>query len=317
MAYLGQEGQRGSFGQTIGSALGTGLGSGLQALANMKLQQLQQQQGAQRWQQAVPGLPSGLAQLIAGSPEGVQKSLLDRLEGLQFGGGQPQGQVQQQPIAQQQPITLGPSSAERRHRETLSQKERMHIDKLAAPVFSDIQESGSAARRVVNTAQEVKNLLSTGKAITGAIARITPKELQTPEGQALISKINELVLLKAQLGKGVPSRMRLTLEELAKPAIWQKPQTINKLVNDIINDPEFLKDIYRDEAREKLLQEYPEIPKDFRKIIEKESKNLLKQRSLKSLEQALPAKDNEGKIARNPETGQRAQSIDGKWVPID
>lgn len=46
MAFLGQEGQRGSFGQTIGQALGTGLSSGLSNLAQFKLQQLLQQQQA-------------------------------------------------------------------------------------------------------------------------------------------------------------------------------------------------------------------------------------------------------------------------------
>lgn len=313
--------------ERLGSSLGTGLSSGLQALAQNKLQQLAQRTATQRWQQAVPNIPEGLAQLIGSSPEGVQKALLDRLEGLQFGAQpqnilQPQAPTQElQAMQQSTPqVTLGPSSAERRHRETLNQQAQQHIDKLATPYFKEIRESAVAPRKIISTAEQIRELVESGKAKTGIQGRFTPAWLQTPEGQELTAKLNDVVLLKAQLGKGVPTKMRLTLEELSKPAIWQQPKAILRLVDDLIKDPEFNKEVALDRALEEFQDQWQTIPKNYESLIKKRaheiSKSTLSGRSTAELEKKLPAKDYPGKVAVNPKTGQRMKSVDGKWVAL-
>jgi len=78
--------------EKLASGLGSGLGVGLQNLANMKIQQYQQQQqinkGAQFWKGL--GLNDQMAYQFASAPEAVQKSILDRLEGLDIGSPQQQ-----------------------------------------------------------------------------------------------------------------------------------------------------------------------------------------------------------------------------------
>lgn len=84
---------------------GEAFGEGLQSLVQHKAQQMetrnqqqlanqQLQQKAAFWQQS--GLAPQFAQALAAQPESVQKSFLDRLEGLQIPGAQQQPQMQQQ-----------------------------------------------------------------------------------------------------------------------------------------------------------------------------------------------------------------------------
>lgn len=146
-------------GQVLGENLGTGLSQGLQGLANLRMNQLSQRQqvnqASQFWQGL--GLPQNLAHQFASAPEVVQKSLLDRLEGLNLGGQQQQQMQPQQsnmlsqfsspalltPEAQEvlglgkQPqqlggqqtqqggLKIGANPVERRHKETLAQQDKL------------------------------------------------------------------------------------------------------------------------------------------------------------------------------------------------
>ena len=93
---------------TFGETFGSGLSQGLQQLVQHKMSELAQRnqvsQGAKLWEQA--GLPRETAHAIASQPEGIQKALLDRLEGLNFGSNKQQTQQGrlQQLIEQQQNI---------------------------------------------------------------------------------------------------------------------------------------------------------------------------------------------------------------------
>ena len=354
MAFIKLEPEQSAL-SNLGTGIGSGLSAGLQALAQHRLGELQQRASAAR---NIPGLQAlgfqpEQAQALSWLPESllsqIVKQQLAAPQQQQFaaalnellGGGQapqqaPEGiaalQQQQQPMPSAQEasrIAIKPGLTEQQatklaelgmKRTEQQQKSQQHIDKLAAPVFKGIKEQAIPARKIVKLATDIKDLVNTNKAFTGISGRLTPKELQTPEGQVLLAKINDLVLQKAQLGKGVPSKLRLTLEELAKPAIWQKPKALLKLVSDIAEDPELQKFISLDESREKLIQEHENIPKNFESIIEKEAKLIRKGRkeefSLRSLEEALPAKDHEGEFATNPETGERAQVVNGKWVKV-
>ena len=85
-------------------SFGENLATGLSNLADYKVNSMrakqEQQQKSAFWQQA--GLSPEFASALASQPEAVQKSFLDRLEGLQIPGGQQQSpQMQQQQTPQQ------------------------------------------------------------------------------------------------------------------------------------------------------------------------------------------------------------------------
>jgi hypothetical protein len=122
-------------------ALGSGLGEGLAQLAQNKVQEVQ---GAKFWSSL--GLPQETALAFARAPESVQKSLLDRLEGIGLGGGQEQSSQQQinpqvnelgRSIQEQVPsgIRLGANSQERRHREILNEQKLARHSKENAAAF--------------------------------------------------------------------------------------------------------------------------------------------------------------------------------------
>lgn len=152
-------------GGNIGSQFGTGISAGLQTLLGNKLGQIQQQQqtakAAQFWSGL--GLDPKMAYQFASAPESIQKSLLDRLEGVNI-GGQQQGQNQphqpqmldqllgrqegfapaefeqalqnyQEPQAQttqQGGIKIGANPVERRANAALEQADRLAKEKAAA-----------------------------------------------------------------------------------------------------------------------------------------------------------------------------------------
>ncbi len=89
-----------------GEAFGEGLQSLVQHKSNQmqqrqqqQLAQQQQQQKAAFWQQS--GLSPEFAQALSAQPEAIQKSFLDRLEGLQIPNGQQPQMQQQRPQGQQ------------------------------------------------------------------------------------------------------------------------------------------------------------------------------------------------------------------------
>ena len=203
---------------------------------------------------------------------------------------QAQGQTQPMQVSQQQGQPLQPNiqpkfpsdnnqlwmnPQDRRQAAQLNQQERLHTDKQYTKYAYKIEEAGRPSRQAAQLVDDALELLDTGKVVSGLKGRLTPKELQSEEGQALLSKLSKLVLIQAQLGKGVPSKLRLSLEELAKPAVWQQPKVIRKLLNDIKYDPEVQRDIYLDKAREQVEMQYGDnLPKNFKPIIQ-ERANLL------------------------------------------
>jgi hypothetical protein len=232
------------------------------------------------------------------TPELVQQYKQMQAQQAQQQSQQPQ-QAQQPGQAPQQPLqpNIQPKFAEdnsqlwmnpqdRRQAAQLNQQQRLHTDKQYTKYAEKIEESGRPSRQAAKLVDEALELMDTGKVISGIKGKYTPAFLQSEEGQALMSKLNKLVLIQAQLGKGVPSKLRLSLEELSKPAVWQQPKVIRKLLNDIKYDPEVQRDIYLDKAREQVEMQYGDnLPKNFKPIIQ-ERANLL-QKADKTFETKL------------------------------
>lgn len=233
-------------GGNIGQAFGTGLGSGLQMLAQNKLNQIQQQQqthkGAQFWKGL--GLSDEVAYQFANAPESVQKSLLDRLEGVNI-GGQPQTSQPGQAAQPSTGVTIGANPAERRHKETLEQQERLSkeklefkkqelIDKQNEPFNKRIDERLPIAEEASSLIDNIVKNLDTGKVATnwsGAIQAKIGSPSQNKETQEFIADVNKLVILETLSGKGLPSKFRLLLEQAAKASTGQRPEVQRGIIN--------------------------------------------------------------------------------------
>lgn len=243
-----------SFGENLGSSFGTGIGQALQNLAAMKTQQYQQQQaaarGAQFWQQL--GLPAESAMAFAQAPEAVQKSLLDRLEGI--GVGQP---MQQQAMAQpgqqalqqgQLPetggIKIGANPIEKRHRETIKQqelareqKEKFHkenleaqeqseIEKQIAPYLKEHNTDFRNSKILYKTAKRMLENIEKNKKKFPTLSALAPEELQAaiqrdPDIRDYMRDANQLVILLSNSRKGQPTNFKTKLEKAAKIDINQ------------------------------------------------------------------------------------------------
>lgn len=263
-----------SFGETFGS----GLSQGLQQLAQNKLQEIlkhnQRSQAAKLYENA--GLPKELAQSIVRQPESIQKSLLDRLEGLQFGGQQPQ-QLQQPNVLQQlttpqqqlgqvaQPgleparevsapiqeavssgLKLGPSIAERRHRELLELKKEGMEQKRQAEAFkatkqerSEIIKAGRKAKQQLEDLNRMEELEKEGNLDTpGYIEFLKRSGLDIPAlmdiGSEEFNKIaaNFIGGAKDALGGRVTN---FELEQFLKtiPSLSQSPEGRKRVIANL------------------------------------------------------------------------------------
>lgn len=320
------------------SALGTGLADALSGLAQQRAQQLSRRQQASGLQ-ALLGLEPEQAQQAAYAPESVLKEFTKRkllepsqqayLQQIQqmFGTGVPsEGAPGLSPdlakagLTEQQATKLVELGMKQ---QTEKSRQQRHIENLAAPKFKAIEEKAVPARSTVKLAKEALDIIKTRKPVTGVLGRITPEYLQTDEGQELVSKLKQIVLTRAQLGKGVPTRMRLILEEGAKAQIWQQPKVIESILKSTMEDPEINLDIAKDQARQEILEKYDTLPKNWETLVNKRTNEIVKaNKPLDKIGENVfselpPADKFEGKIAKNPATGQRMKSVNGKWIPVE
>lgn len=303
-------------GENIGSALGTGLTN----LATMKAQQLMQRNQQAKLAETLGafGVSPDVANSLALLPPELQKAALQNLPALQQFGKAPQGA---EPGQVQEAIGAG-ELFKSPQMKLAEEKNVIARQKLAQPVFKEIQEKAVPSRQLVKYAEDaLKNI---DKAYTGLRGKFTPAYLQTDEGQKLISDLDNIVLLRAQQGKGVPTKMRLILEQGAKAQVWQQPKVIKEILNDILKDPDVLNPIYRDEARSDILEKYGDaLPNNFQSLLEKETKKIAhsktKEKAASFTKESLPAPTNypEGAKAKNPVTGEYQFIIkNGKWEEI-
>lgn len=200
----------------------SGLGEGLRALSEHKLQEVlkqkETQQSAQFWKSL--GLDDQTSYAFASTPKEVQKSLLDRLEGLSFGenanqsqqapllGEQTLGQQSQQQLSQSLPnpdqllqqqaskdqqekgkITLGANPLERRHRETLAQQKELAQEKATKDVRHEIVQKARAAKQDLRDLDRLEELQNTGKLDTPGYTEFLNKAgldiqaLKSPESE--------------------------------------------------------------------------------------------------------------------------------------
>lgn len=256
---------------TFGESFGTGLGAGLQQLLSSKLQQLternQQEKAAKLYEMG--GLSPEISRAISAQPEAIQKALLDRLEGLQFGGlqqpspeanifqqltgSQPENVAQpglqsQQPSQGQQlgGIRLGPGSQERRHRElldlkkqALEQKQQAEAFKLTKQERSEILKKGRKAEQELEDLTRFQELEKEGKLDTpGYVEFLKRSGLDIPAllnvGSEEFNKIaaNFIGGAKDALGGRVTN---FELEQFLKtiPSLSQSPEGRKRVIANL------------------------------------------------------------------------------------
>ncbi len=341
--------------QGFGTGLGTGLGGGLQdlfqGLQQQQQQKLKTQQGAQFWEGL--GLNPEMAYQFASAPDPVQKSLLDRLEGLQLGGAQ-QGVMGQQPgalpqqlgpgvqgqVPTQGGIRLGASPLERRHRETLGLKqEKMDWEKkkyINETYLKPFREKAETAQKEINDYNQLIPLLESGKVFTGK-GRALLEHLgladfvtnpETAQAQAILKRratgaanafnTKRLTNLEVSTFKDSLARLRdpiLASVVMSKNAkLAAKAELVKKNVaNEIAREGKFLNPLAFEDELDKRVQ--PHLKKFADKALRNVEQALEKQHK-RTASQAFTEKNApEGKPFRNKRTGELFIKRNGILVP--
>lgn len=315
----------------IGGRLGAALGSGLQQLAQNKIQALQNQQYQQSLA-SIPGMNPQMAQLLTNLSPEERKQVWPNIGSLmqlysaqgqqQAPGQQLAGQPSQQGQLLQDIFTSPQQKQQKELLELKKESNELKRTQFNQTLLEKIETKAQVARELQANAK--KALGAIDKAISGPAGAITPKYLQSEEGQYLQSILNRIVILNAQTAKGNPTLGRLKLEEGSKAAVWNKPKVLKKIMQDIIDNPELLEDAFEGDIANNLVEQYgSDLPRDWQKIIKKETKLALsknkKERAGKFTKGSLPdaSKYKEGQIAQNPVTGEDEFVIrNGKWEEL-
>lgn len=175
----------GKLGRSLGTGLGSGISSGIESLLEQKLKGLERQRQKEAFQQA--NIPEPIAQLLSSLDPSVQKTFIDRLQGLEVGGSPqkptpplpledpripekesgllpPQLEEPQEagilPPKQEIPkVTLGPGSAERRHKEQLEAKKAIATEKREIDLEKEYSKKlDTAIEDQKNSSQRLKTL---------------------------------------------------------------------------------------------------------------------------------------------------------------
>lgn len=290
-------------------ALSTGLGSGL----SRSLEQL-----AQKKALGALGISPEQAQGLAGLNPQVQsialKQMLQQPQNQAFaqalsgmlGGSTPKneqmGQVPPQ-LNSQQALQLAQLGMQRESNEI---KRQQAIEKSNAPYIKEIKDQSVPAKELDQILDDTLNLLNTGKIQTGPLKSLIPDRLQNQETQAFVSNLNEIVTRKAQLGKGVPSRQRLLLEQLAKAQTWQKPEAIKYILNRLKRGT--LESLVTENIADQIIQENNGMqPKGL--------ENIVKQRIAKTKGLPSPLQYSEDAIIEA--NGKRFARSGNTWLPLE
>jgi len=185
----------------------------------------QQTPGLEQYQQQLPGaqeLAQNISQLGRQVPTAGQQQ--QPMMGNPFESAAAKRAKAQTEIAQENLKTA--KSAHELAKESAIVKENK-------PDRDILREDVRSVEPVIKVTNEIKDLISSPDIQWGSIKSLTPQRFQNAPTQALVSKFAELVILKSQLGKGVPHRARLALENLAKPNLSLDKAAAEYLVDSI------------------------------------------------------------------------------------
>ncbi len=249
---------------------GTGLGQGLAALANHKLNEITRNKQQAQTAQGLQGLfPNAKAQELHAwsqlSPELLNTVVKNK---LQEPGNQAYAKLLQQAYSsgegsEQSDIPLGGINSKQatdllkfqadldQRREVNQLKKQQLIEGENKPYLADLDKKYTASTDIHSLALELKQLLDTGKVLTGLTGKYTPELLQNTETQAFDAKSKELATYLAGQGRGVATNFKIRLAQESKPLLSHKKETQEKLLGDVIEKTG--KVLKEDKARQAVL----------------------------------------------------------------
>jgi hypothetical protein len=174
----------------------------------------------------------------------------------------------------------------------------------AKEYLSSLRKRVEPATDLYETVNEVKAILQNPNLQIGPIKSLVPSSFQNSETQALVSKLNEIVTKKSQLGKGVPSKMRLQLEQLSKPQIWQRPETIKKLINSLATDLEGT--LLEDDIKNDIIEKMGRTPRNLESLVKKRLK----------IVKGLPSASDFSDDAVIEVGGKQFERSGNSWIPV-
>jgi hypothetical protein len=197
---------------------------------------------------------------------------------------QPQPQVaknipQQQPPQQRAPSIFGNAQASS-STPSVKPQQQASIDRANAPFVKDLDKRANAAKELIEIADRMESLVSSGKvskgpwgAIQQRLGKIIP---QSPETEQFDSDASAAAILKASLIPGTVTNERLKASERTKPSINQTPES--QLARIRVMRNEALGVIAEDEVRSQIIEENGgNQPPNMRQLVEKRAKEIKKE----------------------------------------
>lgn len=276
---------RPSFGEEFGTSLSNALGQ----LASDISAQREQQKRSQLLEQLLGGQ--------SGQEPSTQLSGGQLLQAGKLAGLNPQElSILQRDQSQRQKAELQKKQLELQEEKTAIGESKDYLNALRQRV--------EPAQDLYETVKETQELLAKPNLQIGTIKSLVPSRLQNSDTQQLVAKLNEIVTKKAQLGRGVPSKQRLLLEQLSKPQVWQRPQTIKKLVSNLEN--QLNKTLQEEVIKDQIIEEHGATPRNLESLVK---------RRLKSTE-GLPNPNEFTEDAIIEINGKQFEKVGQTWRPI-
>lgn len=160
-------------------------------------------------------------------------------------------------------------------------KEKLGLEKEraetaeATPYLTSLRKRLEPARDLSKPVEKALSLLNDPSVNLqiGAIKSLTPSRAQNAETQEFVALLNEIVLQKAQLGKGVAHKGRLELEKLAKADTWQNPKAIRNILNNL-ND-QIGRTFQENDIAHSIIEKYKgKKPRNLETLVEKTVKQI-------------------------------------------
>lgn len=272
-----------AFSAYFGPRLAQNLGNVLDDLVGHAIEQRKQQKKSDLLMQLLQPRQAGITPGQAMQPMGVPGQAAAPMQQMQ--GGMPQlsaaqllalgqaGVLTPQEIALLQRDTYQ-SQKLQQQREALEQQRSLSEEKgevgQSRDYINSLRKRLEPAQDLYETIKETQDLLNSPNLQIGPIKSLLPSKLQNTETQQLVAKLNEIVTKKAQLGRGVPSKQRLILEQLSKPQIWQKPETIKKLISNL--EDQLSKTLKEGAIKDQIVEEYGKTPSGLEMLVKKRMK---------------------------------------------
>jgi len=188
-------------------------------------------------------------------------------------------------------------------------KENLSIqrEKAAAPYLSDLREKIAPVRDLNRVTDEILDSLEDPNLQLGSIKSLIANRFQNAPTQKFLAKINELVSLKLQMGKGLPTKLRIALEQAAKPQQYQTKQTIADLTTSIKDGIRELS--YEEDVKDQIIAESGNM---FPNSLEQK----VKRRYKLTKDLPDPTGYSEGAILEDDENGKKYARTGLTWLPL-